>query len=533
MKSLLSKNNKSTAAFWFGLWVMATVIQTSTAYTKGRIKGNRRRLNDNIFNVPSTAAVEVFAKKGCKKELSKKESLLSKKEDPLRRLQLAKKVDDDSDDENDEEEECVEKDKDPKDPKDPKDDDLTDPERCNLIINGDSDTDGNSLSVDIDMLLAIDGDKSDILDSLEEFLQAQLGIDLARACVNRRYLVSATIENLDVSVFEDSTADCTVVTEGTCLGIDILLDLIYSGDDPSALPDQVRTSLLSFCDDIENINGVLNTFDPCPYILVDGEPLSSIPVATPTAIPTASTPSTTVATTVSSTASASAPTSISSTTAAVADGENNNGGDTGDESDVTDEELSTGNDEDDEGDGFTAATTERTSQRQGLSWAGAIIVAMGALLFCLLGIATFQKHRRDTAPLRHKALDDDGVYVEEETYLRDDESDHSWYPSTPRRTHVVGEDNSVASGWTGYTGARSTTNRQRGLYESDHDVHQCSSATCDVCELRRQAGLQFIPTGMPGSGNDSIAETASRFSSIPESATRNYSIPEAMDTVTF
>jgi hypothetical protein len=91
-------------------------------------------------------------------------------------------------------------------------------------------------------------------------------------------------------------------------------------------------------------------------------------------------------------------------------------------------------------------------------------------------------------------LEEDG----EDTLLREYASTGS-YPSQEgnyesRNVHVVGETDSLYSGWTGYTKNGRSGEDADGY---NGDVHKCSSATCEVCEQRRQQGVQFIPTSIP------------------------------------
>ena len=97
-----------------------------------------------------------------------------------------------------------------------------------------------------------------------------------------------------------------------------------------------------------------------------------------------------------------------------------------------------------------------------------------------------------------------------------------------RDIHIVGEGDSIISHWTGYTGQRGKPSNENYeiQYNSGHlggittDVHQCSSATCEVCERNRQAGLHFISAGTNGE--------PIRIPSLPSDASREY---PAEDTV--
>lgn len=147
----------------------------------------------------------------------------------------------------------------------------------------------------------------------------------------------------------------------------------------------------------------------------------------------------------------------------------------------------------------------------GVAAAGVAIVA----LFLLLAI---RRKRRDEYNLKHHTL----VELEGDTYLNETQVDSQSVAT--RRAHIVGEADSVFSGWTGYSnGARHSGANDDQLYmgrspygedpldrePATHDVHQCSSATCEVCEQKRRQGLQFIPT-MPSHSHDVIMRTDTR-----------------------
>jgi len=158
-----------------------------------------------------------------------------------------------------------------------------------------------------------------------------------------------------------------------------------------------------------------------------------------------------------------------------------------------------------------------------VSVAGVIGVALAALLLLLVAVLALRKRQRETYPLKHHVLDDGGGDdddYDDSTYLKDDfdaTTAHMDAFSTPeRRTHIVGEADSIVSGWSDFSknnknrsgaskAAGDSSPKLRSFEDMQvvtdrhvhNDVHVCSSATCEVCEQRRQDGLQFIPTGMP------------------------------------
>lgn len=117
----------------------------------------------------------------------------------------------------------------------------------------------------------------------------------------------------------------------------------------------------------------------------------------------------------------------------------------------------------------------------------------GGLAFLLL-IVLLARRRTDADEVSHLKLNEDG----EDTFIREFETTGS-NPSgeegyETRNVHVVGEADSIFSGWTGYT-QHGKSGEETDVPESN--VHKCSSATCEVCEARRQQGIQFIPTRSP------------------------------------
>lgn len=121
-----------------------------------------------------------------------------------------------------------------------------------------------------------------------------------------------------------------------------------------------------------------------------------------------------------------------------------------------------------------------------------IAATAGGLAFVLLLVLLVRRRQAEDEVSHLKLEEDEG----EDTFIREFASTAS-SPSRDeayerRNVHVVGEADSIFSGWTGYTP------REKSTEEDGYgDVHKCSSATCEVCEQRRQRGIQFIPTGSP------------------------------------
>jgi hypothetical protein len=127
--------------------------------------------------------------------------------------------------------------------------------------------------------------------------------------------------------------------------------------------------------------------------------------------------------------------------------------------------------------------------------AGYLTIAAAALVLLLLALMLVRRKRRDEM-VKHVSLSDD------ETYLKDIEGDSNASGSPGRLARVVGDGDSIGTGWTGDgTQCRNLDNATNGMWSgkesrpSHQDVHMCSSATCEVCERHRQSGVQFIPSG--------------------------------------
>ena len=118
-------------------------------------------------------------------------------------------------------------------------------------------------------------------------------------------------------------------------------------------------------------------------------------------------------------------------------------------------------------------------------------VAGGLAFILLLVLLARRSNDNDEDIISHLKLEEDNedALLREYASTGSMRSDEDRYET--RNVHVVGEADSVFSGWTGYT-----KNGRSGEDMDAHqgDVHKCSSATCEVCEQRRQQGIQFIPT---------------------------------------
>ena len=151
---------------------------------------------------------------------------------------------------------------------------------------------------------------------------------------------------------------------------------------------------------------------------------------------------------------------------------------------------------------------------------GAASAGLAALLLLLL----LARRNRDPDEVSHLKLEDsdeqDGTFIREFESVTSEDSPYK----SDRIGHIVGEADSVISGWTGFnsgSGSVSDAGTEEPSGKLGHpigDVHICSSATCEVCEKRRQMGIQFIPTCVPVKPK-----------SLPSDASREYIAEDTVD----
>ena len=180
------------------------------------------------------------------------------------------------------------------------------------------------------------------------------------------------------------------------------------------------------------------------------------------------------------------------------------------------------------GSGISAINETVIQEQKSATKAGPYIGAAAGLLALLLLLLLLVRcrNRNNDDEVSHLKMEDDDT-------LDDDNSAKAEY--TTRDIHVVGEGDSVISHWTGYTGQGkpSDGNYEMELYNKNGvqgittDVHQCSSATCEICARNRQAGLSFISTGAAaGAAND---DDLTRNRSLPSDASREYPIEDTVE----
>lgn len=167
--------------------------------------------------------------------------------------------------------------------------------------------------------------------------------------------------------------------------------------------------------------------------------------------------------------------------------------------------------------GVNGVISGNQNQARGMR-AGPFIGAATGMLAVLLLLVLFvrRRNRYDEEQVSHLKLDESA----DDTLYEGDSVDNHEYNT--RDIHIVGEGDSVISHWTGYTGrgSRNKDDNYEVAYRDgiirgrSTDVHQCSSATCEICAESRQAGVSFIKTG-----NSSIP---TRNHSLPSDASRDY-----------
>lgn len=154
----------------------------------------------------------------------------------------------------------------------------------------------------------------------------------------------------------------------------------------------------------------------------------------------------------------------------------------------------------DNGPAVSAATAARQGPIPGVSIGGLVGVVLAALLFIVVVVFAARRKQKSHRVLKHHALEE----YDDETYLKED-FDAGTQNSSPRRAHVINEDDSIFSGLSSYAQPRGLDPpTSLGNRFDQRDVHVCNSATCQVCEKRRQSGLQFIPAILPSHSSESI-----------------------------
>lgn len=142
---------------------------------------------------------------------------------------------------------------------------------------------------------------------------------------------------------------------------------------------------------------------------------------------------------------------------------------------------------------------EGSNDDDGLGPAGIVLISVSAVALVLAALFLVNR-RRNSSQLSHVYLDDDGSVMKD---IGDEDTDTS--SQKTRQAHVLGEEDSIASAWTGqrqdgtgygngYVGPDQSSLRKT---LSTHDVHTCNSSLCEICEMQRKSDPTFIVTGTP------------------------------------
>ena len=192
----------------------------------------------------------------------------------------------------------------------------------------------------------------------------------------------------------------------------------------------------------------------------------------------------------------------------------------------------------------TGTAPAQAQPKSGVSPGGVSAIATASMIAIIL-LILFARKKQETRQQKHHDLNgyDDRIYLKTDYDGIESLATTAENSDSRQATHVYtgGENDSVLSGWSlDYSahrleeGPRFRTfeaqevrldQHERNNYdrhdepsdEEDEDqhaephIHMCSSPTCEACDQRRTAGLQFRPRSMPSHG-----------SSIPPNATRNY-----------
>lgn len=228
-----------------------------------------------------------------------------------------------------------------------------------------------------------------------------------------------------------------------CTNADVFADVYYTGD-KDGLGSQLHDEFVAACDDIKDIEGVANTFDPCPTISV-----------TPVEVHDGS----------------------DGGAGGVADG--SDGGDVEDEEPVDMPDASVDEPAEEDGnkgtiDGVIEDTSKSTEEDKVAAGAifGMILAALVILALLFLLCRRRRNNDEEAEMLKNLShedeLPDQTAMLDENSRYEDNDSRFGMYPEGRGEGMVLGE---------------------RAL---NQDVHKCSSATCELCD--RQNGVQFLPT---------------------------------------
>lgn len=132
--------------------------------------------------------------------------------------------------------------------------------------------------------------------------------------------------------------------------------------------------------------------------------------------------------------------------------------------------------------GVTQASNER-----GIESGGKVGIALAGLLVLLLLLLFCFRRKRKADMLKHKQLEQ---YDGDKTFISGSNN------GSPNRGEYKDDDSFMDSRYGMYPEGQSE-GMVLGAKSINQDVHKCSSATCKLCEARRQGGLQFLPITGP------------------------------------
>jgi MYXO-CTERM domain-containing protein len=262
----------------------------------------------------------------------------------------------------------------------------------------------------------------------------------------------------------------------SCTNADVTADVYYSGSSSDQLESAVLEAFTDRCDEMKDIKGVVDTFDPCPTIQVSqitgsagsgsdgngsgGDGTGGDGTGGETVAPTQPPDGATGGNATGGNATSGNATGGNATAGVTPDG-----GDNGDKE-------------------IAPVVASAESQNSGLSGGGAFGVAMAALvLVALLALLLRRRRRNRNGDLaKHEQIQDVG--------------DDTFMIESPEKSRYTDDDSAFGSRYGMYPEGKSES-MLLGAKSMNQDVHKCSSATCTLCESRRQAGLMFLPAKGP------------------------------------
>jgi hypothetical protein len=230
-----------------------------------------------------------------------------------------------------------------------------------------------------------------------------------------------------------------------CTNADVSADVRYNdGVDDTLIGDAIYDAFIARCSEMKNIEGVVDTFDPCPTIVVSAESSGDGGAIVETEPPI-----------------------IDDGGVPIPDDDGTNS--TGVAPVLEQDQKSSSNDKD-------------------LTGAGIFGIVM--LFLVLLAFLVFFMHRRRRRNYDRRRLAKLG---QNDTFMIDDANNS---PNSPGR-FSDGDDSMIDSRYGMYPEGQ-TEGMILGSRQMNQDVHKCSSATCNLCESRRQANISFLPATNAG-----------------------------------